>query len=136
MPRLALRASTRPLLRRVPLLALGFLPAACGHPAERALQGRWFGESVASFEVAEVPAATGWARGLSLEFAGSDLTVGIPAEDARRGRFEVLSANERELLLAVHDAAGQTQKTRLTVTGDRSLEWHVDDRRRVILRRE
>lgn len=108
----------------------------CGHPAQRALEGRWFGESVENFDPADVAGATGWARGASLEFSGGSVTVAIPAEDPRKGKYEVESAHESTLILAVRDDKGAVQRTRLSLDGDRYLKWHVDERRSVVLRRE
>ena len=70
---------------RALLAALGLVVSAsgCGHPLQRTLQGRWMGESVENFDDEMVAAASGWARGTSLEFAGSELTVAIPAEEPR-----------------------------------------------------
>lgn len=108
----------------------------CGHPIQRALDGRWFGESVENFDPSDVASATGWARGTSLEFSGSSVTVAIPAEDPRKGRYDVESAHEGDLVLAFHDGKGATTKSRFSLDGDHFLKWHVDDRRSVILRRE
>ena len=47
---------------------------------KRKLEGRWLGESVENFDAKEMAAATGWARGLSLEFSGTHLTVAVPAD--------------------------------------------------------
>ena len=123
---------------RGPLLfgAAALLLGGCGHPAERALQGRWFGDSVENFDPADIAVATGWARGASMEFSGSALTVAIPAEDPRKGRYEVESAHDGNLVLAVRDDKGTTQETRLSLDGDRYLKWHLDDRRTIVLRRE
>ena len=117
-------------------LGVLMLATGCGHPAQRALQGRWFGASVENFDPGEVAPATGWARGASLEFSGSTITVAIPAEDPRKGRYEVESAHGGELVLAVHDERGATSRTRLSLDGDRYLKWRVDERRSVVLRRE
>lgn len=110
--------------------------SACGHPAQRALEGRWFGDSVENFDPGDLAAATGWARGASLEFSGSSVTVAIPAEDPRKGRYEVESAHDGELVLAIRDTKGAVARTRFTLDGDRFLKWHIDDRRSVVLRRE
>jgi hypothetical protein len=108
----------------------------CGHPAARALEGRWFGDSVENFEPGDVALATGWARGASMEFSGSTVTVAIPAEDPRKGRFEVESAHSGDIVLAIRDDKGALARTRLTMDGDRYMKWHVDERRSVVLRRE
>jgi hypothetical protein len=110
--------------------------AGCGHPIQRALEGRWFGESVENFEQADLAAATGWARGASLEFSGSSVTVAIPAEDPRKGRYDVESAHDGDVVLAIRDTKGSVSRTRFTLDGDHFLKWHVDDRRSVVMRRE
>lgn len=123
-------------IRFVALSALFLGLSGCGHPAARALEGRWFGDSVENFEPGDVALATGWARGASMEFSGSTVTVAIPAEDPRKGRFEVESAHSGDLVLAIRDEKGALARTRLTMDGDRYLKWHVDERRTVVLRRE
>ena len=110
--------------------------AGCGHPVQRALEGRWFGESVENFDPSDLAAATGWARGASLEFSGSSLTVAIPAEDPRKGRYDVESAHDGDVVLAIRDMKGAVTRTRFTLDGDHFLKWHVDDRRSVVMRRE
>jgi hypothetical protein len=110
--------------------------AGCGHPARRALEGRWFGDSVENFDPGDVALATGWARGASMEFSGAAVTVAIPAKDPRKGTYDVESAHDGELVLAVRDDKGTVQRTRVTLDGDHYLKWHVDDRRRVVMRRE
>src|SRR6185436_11584825 len=86
---ITMRPSRLVALRRTLLLgAVPTLLAGCGHPAARALEGRWFGDSVENFDPSDVPLATGWARGASFEFHGGSVTVAIPAEDPRKGRFD------------------------------------------------
>ncbi len=118
------------------LLGTFSLLTGCGHPVERALSGRWFGESVESFDTADVAAATGWARGASMEFSDDAITVAIPAEDPRKGRYEVASAHEGDIVLAIRDDHGRSEKARFTLDGDHYLKWHLDERRSVVLRRE
>ncbi|HEX4474080.1 MAG TPA: hypothetical protein VH142_03315 [Polyangiaceae bacterium] len=113
-----------------------FSAVGCGSSADRALQGRWFGDSVENFDPADVASATGWAKGASLEFSSGVLTVAIPAEDPRKGHYEVESAHDGDLVVAVRDDHGTVDRTRLTLDGDRFLKWHVDDRKVIVLRRE
>ena len=98
-------------------LVCGLISAlpGCGNRAARALEGRWFGDSVENFDSGDVALATGWARGASMEFSRSTVTVAIPAEDPRKGHFEVESAHEGDLLLAIRDDKGATSRTRLTI---------------------
>jgi len=119
----------------VVLVLLSSAPG-CGHPARRALEGRWFGDSVENFGPGEVALATGWARGASMEFSGSSITVAIPAEDPRKGHYDVTSALDGQMVLAVRDDQGSVHRTRVTLDGDHYLKWHVDDRRIVVLRKE
>jgi hypothetical protein len=114
----------------------GLALTGCGHPVQRALEGRWFGESVENFEQPDLAAATGWARGTSLEFSGSSVTVAIPAEDPRKGRYDVESAHDGDVTLAIRDTKGSVTRTRFTFDGDHFLKWRVDDRRTVVMRRE
>ena len=94
-------------LRRERLTGLGLvlssalLLAGCGNPVQRKLEGRWLGESVENFDAKDVAAATGWARGLSLEFSGTRLTVAVPAEEPRTGKYKVASVHENDVELAV-----------------------------------
>ena len=128
--------TTKTHVHAVAVLGLCLALPGCGHPIQRALEGRWFGESVENFEPADLAAATGWARGASLEFSGSSLTVAIPAEDPRKGRYDVESAHDGDLVLAIRDTKGAVTRTRFTLDGDHFLKWHVDDRRSVVMRRE
>ena len=118
------------------VLGSPWLVTGCGSRAERALGGRWLGDSVENFDPSDVPLATGWARGASMEFSGSTLTVAIPSEDARKGRFEVESAHDDSILVAVRDDKGKVDRARFTMEGDRYLKWHLDERRRIVLRKE
>src|SRR6187549_3022757 len=82
------------------LVAVAVL-SGCGNPVQRKLEGRWLGESVENFDAKDMAAATGWARGLSLEFAGSRLTVAVPAEEPRTGKYKVARVHDNDVELAV-----------------------------------
>src|SRR3954467_12830632 len=94
---------TSPAIARIFALIFGssLLLAGCGNPVQRKLEGRWLGESVENFDAKDVAAATGWARGLSLEFSGTRLTVAVPAEEPRTGKYKVASVHENDVQLAV-----------------------------------
>lgn len=108
----------------------------CGNAVQRKLEGRWLGESVENFDSKEMAAATGWARGLSLEFSGNKLTVAIPAEEPRVGKYKVASVHENDVALAVTRADGSVDNANLKLDDERSLRFMVGDNRAVVLRRE
>jgi hypothetical protein len=108
----------------------------CGNAVQQKLEGRWLGESVENFDSKEMAAATGWARGLSLEFSGNRLTVAIPAEEPRVGKYKVASVHENDVQLAVTRADGAVDTASLKLDDERSLRFMVGDNRAVVLRRE
>jgi len=131
-----LRAA-RGRLTTLGLIALSALIlSACGNPVQRKLEGRWLGESVENFDQKDVAAATGWARGLSLEFSGTHLTVAVPAEEPRSGKYKVASVRENDVELAVTRADGVVDTASFKLDDERSLRFMVGDNRAVVLRRE
>jgi hypothetical protein len=129
-------------LRRERLTGLGLilssalLLAGCGNPIQRKLEGRWLGESVENFDARDVAAATGWARGLSLEFSGTRVTVAVPAEEPRTGKYKVASVHENDVELAVTRVDGVVDTASLKLDDERSLRFMIGDTRAVVLRRE
>jgi len=117
------------------LVAVAVL-SGCGNPVQRKLEGRWLGESVENFDAKDMAAATGWARGLSLEFAGSRVTVAVPAEEPRTGKYKVQSVHENDVQLAVTRQDGSVDTASLKIDDERSIRFMVGDTRAVILRRE
>ncbi|MEO7037800.1 MAG: hypothetical protein ABI548_27785 [Polyangiaceae bacterium] len=118
------------------VLASSVLLAGCGNPVQRKLEGRWLGESVENFDAKDMAAATGWARGLSLEFSGTNLTVAIPAEEPRTGKYKVASVHENDVQLAVTRADGVVDNASFKLDDERSLRFMLGDNRTVVLRRE
>ena len=112
------------------------LLAGCGNPVQRKLEGRWLGESVENFDAKDMAAATGWARGLSLEFSGTKLTVAVPAEEPRTGKYKVASVHENDVQLAVTRADGVVDNASFKLDDERSLRFMLGDNRAVVLRRE
>ena len=110
--------------------------SGCGNPVQRKLEGRWLGESVENFDPKEMAAATGWARGLSLEFSGTRLTVAVPAEEPRTGKYQVASVHENDVQLAVTRQDGRVDSASFKLDDERSLRFMIGDQRAVVLRRE
>ncbi len=124
----------------ISLLALGsaalmLLVSACGHPAERRLEGRWRGESVQKFAIEELAAATGWARATTFDFRKKNLTVAIPAEDPRSGTFEIASFRDGRVALAVTRADGTQDRLDLILDDERSMRWVLDRERTITMQR-
>lgn len=117
------------------LCTLLAIATGCGHPAERAIAGRWNGERVENFERDDVAAATAWARGLSLEFQRSRVTVSVPAEEPRAGSYRLASVEERTVKLAVLDSEGQQSELEVVVDDEDHMRWMLGDGRAVVLRR-
>ncbi len=117
-------------------LAIGV--GGCGNPVRSKLEGRWLGDSVENFDDADVAAATGWAKGTSMEFSGSTITVAIPAAEPRSGTWEVdkLGPDQRDVKLAIHRKDGRVDHAHFKLDGDRSMRWMLADGRAVVLRRE
>jgi len=118
------------------LMTSALLLAGCGNPVQRKLEGRWLGESVENFDAKDMAAATGWARGLSLEFAGTRLTVAVPAEEPRIGKYKVASVHENDVQLAVTRADGAVDTASFKLDDERSLRFMIGDNKAVVLRRE
>ncbi len=94
------------------------------------------GESVENFDDELVAAASGWARGTSLEFSGSEVTVAIPAEEPRSAKYEVVGVHQQRVRLAVIDPVGHRDELRLILDDERSLRWLLDENRTVVMRRQ
>src|SRR6478609_3747098 len=123
-------------LTLVPILPILAISTGCGHPVQRSLEGRWLGESVENFQDSQLAAATGWARGLSFEFAGSTATVAVPAEEARTGKYTVSSVHESDVRLAFTSKDGKTSTALFKLDNDHSIRWMLGQGRAVVLRRD
>ena len=129
----------RPLLRIclfVPLVGACVGLGGCGHPVQKKLEGRWVGDGVENFDDRYVAVATGWAKGTSFEFAGSSLTVAIPAEEPRSATYRVAGVRENDVELAVKRKDGAIDKLRLKLDSEHSIRWVLGDERSIVMRRE
>jgi hypothetical protein len=103
---------------------------------QRSLEGRWLGEAVENFQDSQLAAATGWARGLSFEFAGSNVTVAVPAEEPRTGRYQVSSVHESDVRLSITTKEGKATTALFKLDSDHSMRWMLGQGRSVVLRRD
>jgi hypothetical protein len=118
------------------MVLLTALLSGCGHPLERKLEGRWLGQAVENFNDRDMAAATGWAKGLLFEFAGTSLTVSIPAEEPRSGRYHVASVHHNDVRLTVDRKDQKPDTVVLKLDDEQSLRWMLGDGRSVVLRKE
>ncbi len=117
------------------LLVCSSALGGCSHPAERALEGRWFGDAVENFSLEEMAGATAWARGTSFEFDGPRLTVAVPAEEPRQGTYRLAAIEDRTVKLTVLDSSGEQSELELIVDDRESLRWVLGDGRTLVLKR-
>lgn len=118
------------------LLCSAWLMTGCGHPAERALQGRWLGVGVENFESDEIAAATGWARGTSLEISGRRLKITVPAQKSRVGVYELSAIEDRTVTLSVLNSQGENSELELIVDDAENLRWLLGDGRTLVLKKD
>lgn len=124
------------LLRLVAACLLVLAAVACGHPVQRRLSGRWLGAEVENVPDGAIAAATGWARGTSFQFSGDRLTIAIPAESPRSGRYRVVSVDGPKVRLAVERPDGGEDEVVLLLDDRASMRWVLDRGRSVVLRRD
>jgi hypothetical protein len=120
-------------------IGASLLLSGCAHPVARKLEGRWFGDTVENFFDDDLPVATGWARGTSFEFSGHSVTVTVPAEEPRVGRFDIASAHDRDVVLRVDPEDPESKdasEMKLTLLDEGTFRWHLDDRRSVLMKHE
>lgn len=111
------------------------LSVGCAHPAQKKLEGRWQGDTVENVDDEIRAVATGWARGTLLEFAGSTVTITLPAEDPRSADYAIVAEEGSAITVAIQGRAGE-EKTRFFVDSEKSLRWDIGDGRAIVMRRE
>lgn len=112
------------------------LPAGCGHPVQRQLQGRWFGHSVENVDTAELAQVTRWARGTSFEFSGARVTITVPEQAPQTAPFKVVATSATEATLVLQRPDGTLDEARFSLDEEDVVRWHVNDRQAMLLRRE
>lgn len=117
------------------MAAICVLVGGCGHPAERKLQGRWYGESISPGYTEELSAATGWVKGTAFAFHDQTMTVEIPAESPRSGKYEILAFREGKVTIDVRRPDGTADRVRLRLDDDRTLYWELDEGRAIKMRK-
>ncbi len=124
--------------RRLAALLVGGVVASltgCGHPMQRKLEGRWYGDSVENFDERDIAAATGWVKSFSMEFSGSSVTVAIPTDDPRSGSYTIASAHDNDVVLAIKRKDGSVDKAKLRIDDDDNIRFMLADGRAIVMQR-
>ncbi len=116
------------------LVVVATLALGCGHPVKKKLQGRWHGESVENVADPLVPAAVGWARGTTMEFADSVITVTVPAEDPRSAEFEIQKVAGQKVTISIKGSQG-VEQAHFVLEDDSAMRWDIGAGRSVLMRR-
>jgi hypothetical protein len=114
----------------------GALTSACDTSVGSRLSGRWLGVEIESLDGSVSAGRAGWAKGTSLTFSGSSLTVAQPGEEPRRGAYKVVSEDDGQLELAIAGHDGHIDHTQLTLETDRLLRWHLTSVHTLVMQRE
>lgn len=122
--------------RPTTLVLCGALASACSTSVSSRLSGRWLGVEVESLDGSVSAGRAGWAKGTSLTFSGSTLTVAQPGEEPRRGAYQVISEDDGQLELAIAGHDGHIDRTQLTLETERLLRWHLTSVHTLVMHRE
>ena len=123
-------------IRGTRLLLCGVLASGCSTSIGSRLSGRWLGVEVESLDGSVSAGRAGWAKGTSLTFSGSTLTVALPGEEPRRGAYQVVSDDDGQLELAIAGHDGHIDRTQLTLETERLLRWHLTSVHTLVMQRE
>jgi hypothetical protein len=107
------------------LLVLAASLVAFRRSPQARLEGRWLGHRFESLDGSVGAGRAGWAKGTSLTFSGSRISVQVPGEPARQGAYEVLRERDGELELAITGHDGHIDHAELTLETDELLRWHL-----------
>ena len=122
--------------RATTLVFCGVLAGACDTSVGSRLSGRWLGVEVESLDGSISAGRAGWAKGTSLTFSGSTLSVALPGEAPRRGVYRVVSEDDGRLELAIAGHDGHVDRTQLTLETERLLRWHLTSVHTLLMQRE
>jgi hypothetical protein len=101
--------------------------AGCAKTSRDRLQGRWLGEAIERVPASQVAKATGWVRGAAIEFAGSKVTVTVPAETPRSGTYKVAREEGDQVTVVFSRAEGGHDEAKLRFVGEDELRWALPE---------
>jgi len=100
------------------------------------LQGQWLGSAVENFDPGVTAAATGWARGTSLEFSGRRLKVTLPAQTPKIGVYELAAIEDRTVKLNVLSSEGESSELELIGDDEQTMRWVMGEGRTMLLHKK
>ena len=109
---------------------------ACQGSAQSRLEGRWLGDGFESLDGSVSAARAGWAKGTSLTFTDSRISVQLPGEPSRSGSYEIVSDRDGELELTITGHDGHVDHAELTIETERLLRWHLTPVHTLVMRRD
>ncbi len=108
---------------------------ACQSSSASRLEGRWLGDGFESLDGSVSAARAGWAKGTSLTFADSRISVQLPGERSRSGSYQIISDHDGELELTITGHDGHVDRAELTIETESLLRWHLTPVHTLVLRR-
>ena len=123
-------------MRKMSILMTVFaLSAACSADPSKGLEGKWQGATMNEASAAAAPEAVAWATGVSFEFKGDKMTVAVPAEEPRSGKFKVQSAKKNTVVLAVAGEGDEPERVKVQLKGEKQLVWQMGGDRELVFNR-
>jgi hypothetical protein len=118
-----------PLFLAFALVAL----TGCAKTPKDKLQGKWLGEGIENAPAGQLAKANGWVKGTAIEFAGSKVTVTIPAETPRTGTFRVASVDGDKLTLTFLRDEGGRDEAMFRMVDDKTMRWAIGPQAEIVL---
>ncbi|MCL2823092.1 MAG: hypothetical protein FWD57_03795 [Polyangiaceae bacterium] len=115
-------------------VALSLCVGGCSQNPKDRLRGKWAGQSVENVEEPHKSEASEWAKGVRFEFDDANMTVTIPSETPRSGKYQVEKSSGDRFTIRVAREMGSTDSTTVRFKGSKLL-WEVGEGRDVVMKR-
>lgn len=110
--------------------------AGCSKSPQDKLQGKWVGVGVSQVHPTQVARAEEWVQRTHVEFQGNNVTVSIPAEEARTGTFKIAKAEGNTLDVVFKRKTGGEDKSRLVMLEDGKMRWILNGGVELMMKKE
>lgn len=125
-------------MRRFSVLPLALVIVSltgCEETPRDQLKGSWLGERIEHVDPSQAEAANGWVRGARFDFESSRVTVSIPAETPRSGKYEISRLDDKRMTLTFTRPEGGRDVAEFELEGKDRLRWDLGDGRQVYFRK-